>query len=157
MAYPKLPYSMDWRLEEILDAAGVRHCLVGDLVVRTLGFPLIPSSVHLVIADEQLENARSILVASRDYQEFPQTLEAFFDKCATKESTTGNLKGVIANLPSEDQFFLDLFYKVPLRSTRKRVCDQRRRIGAGFITPETARALIPRKDLQLEAITPEDW
>lgn len=62
------------------------------------------------------------------------------------------VKDVIPNLPSEDQFFLDLFYKVPLRSTRKKVCDQRRRICAGFISPEAARALIPRKDLQLEAI-----
>lgn len=90
MAYPELPYSIqNWRLEEILDAASVRHCLVGDLVARALGFPLIPSSAHLAIADEQLENARSTLVASGDYQELPQTLEGFFDKRATKEGTTG--------------------------------------------------------------------
>ena len=92
MSYPKLPYDsiQNWRLEEILNAAGVRYCLVGDLVVAAIGWPLAPiSGVQLAVADEQLENARSILVDSWDYQEIPQAILGFHDRRATRESTTG--------------------------------------------------------------------
>ena len=63
-----------------------------------------------------------------------------------------DLKDIIPDLPEEYQFFLELFYKVIPRSAKRMVCEQKGRIGAGLISSEEARALIPRKDLQVEAI-----
>ncbi|KLJ06648.1 hypothetical protein EMPG_17860 [Blastomyces silverae] len=230
----------DWRPEEILEDAGVRHCIVGDLIVVALGYPLIPFDFQFAIADEQLETARSAL-ASRGYQEVPQISRGFFDDTATKESTIGwpgyrflrhgdedwmthtiimpatfwhldlspdawsrntflfpdtpcryprrlvylraiidivvdrysakglnsmvtsyfelhyvyilsFLKDIFAYLPSEDQFFVELFRKVIMRPVRQKVCYQRQQIRAGIVTPEEARALIPRRDLKLAAL-----
>lgn len=64
----------------------------------------------------------------------------------------GFVNDIIADLPTEDQFFVDLFRKVILRSVRQKVCYQRQQIRAGAITPEAARALIPRKDLKLATL-----
>ncbi|OJD12738.1 hypothetical protein AJ78_06716 [Emergomyces pasteurianus Ep9510] len=75
------------RPSEILEAAGVRWCFVGDLVVARY-YPLMPSDYHVAIADEQLETARAAL-ASHGFQELPQTHIRLFDRRATKESKTG--------------------------------------------------------------------
>ncbi|OAX80513.1 hypothetical protein ACJ72_05152 [Emergomyces africanus] len=75
------------RPSEILEAAGVRWCFVGDLVVARY-YPLMPSDYHVAIADEQLETARAAL-ASHGFQELPQTHLRFSDRRATKESKTG--------------------------------------------------------------------
>ncbi|OAX78740.1 hypothetical protein ACJ72_06950 [Emergomyces africanus] len=240
--YKKLSLAKsDWLPEEILEDAGVRHCIVGDLIVVAVGYPLVPFDFQFAIADEQLETARSAL-ASRGYQEAAHTTHhGFFDKTATKESTTGwpgyrflpnspedcmtgitivpakfwhldlgrdawsrdtflfpntpcryprrlvyfraiidivadrysvkglnsiitsyfelhyvyllsSVKDIIAYLPSEDQFFVELFVKVIMRHVRQKVCYQRQQIRAGIVTPEEARALIPRPDLKLAAI-----
>ncbi|KAK2795564.1 hypothetical protein FQN51_000418 [Onygenales sp. PD_10] len=61
-------------------------------------------------------------------------------------------KDVITRLPIEDQFFVDLFGKVMMPGARRKVCFQRNQIRAGLISPEDARASIPRKDLGLAAI-----
>ncbi|EEQ87047.2 uncharacterized protein BDCG_02167 [Blastomyces dermatitidis ER-3] len=62
------------------------------------------------------------------------------------------VKDIIAYLPSEDQFFIELFLKVIMRPVRQKVCYQRQQIRAGIVTPEEAGALIPRRDLKLAAI-----
>lgn len=62
------------------------------------------------------------------------------------------LGDVLACLPVEDQFFVDLFGKVILNSAKKKVCYFRQQIRAGLITPEKARTLVPRKDLEVAAI-----
>lgn len=85
----KLPLTKsDLRPEEILETAGVRHCIVGDLIILALGYPLVPCDFQLAIADEQLETAR-LALALGGYQEVPQTHERFFAESATKESKTG--------------------------------------------------------------------
>ncbi|EEH03717.1 conserved hypothetical protein [Histoplasma capsulatum G186AR] len=239
--YKKLSLAKcDWAPGEILDNAGVRHCIVGDLIVVAVGYPLVPFDFQFAIADEQLETARSAL-ASGGYQEVPQTHQRFFDRTATNESTTGwpgyrflpndaddwttsiiivpakfwhldlsrdawsrdtflfpnspcrfprrlvyfraiidivadrysakglnttitdyfechyvyllsFVKDIIAYLPDEDQFFVELFRRVIMRHVRQKVCFQRQQIRAGIVTPEEARALIPRPDLKLAAI-----
>lgn len=62
------------------------------------------------------------------------------------------VKDIIAYLPDEDQFFVELFRRVIMRHVRQKVCFQRQQIRAGIVTPEEARALIPRPDLKLAAI-----
>ncbi|EEP79889.1 predicted protein [Uncinocarpus reesii 1704] len=59
---------------------------------------------------------------------------------------------VLSCLPVEDQFFIDLFDKVIFYSARKKVCYFRQQIRAGLTTVETARTLVPRKDLEIAAI-----
>jgi hypothetical protein len=59
---------------------------------------------------------------------------------------------VLACLPVEDQFFVDLFDKVILYSARKKVCYFRQQIRAGLTTPETAKTLVPRNDLEIATI-----
>ncbi|TPX26209.1 hypothetical protein DIZ76_011670 [Coccidioides immitis] len=85
---------------------------------------------------------------------FPQKLiylKAIIDTVADRYEVRGLNEHVVSSFPSEDHLFLDLFYNVRLHSTRKKVCDERRWIRAGVISPEAARALIPRKDLKPEA------
>ncbi|PGH08580.1 hypothetical protein GX51_01099 [Blastomyces parvus] len=238
--YTPCPSKSDWPPAEILKDAGVRYCIVGDLVAVALGDPLVPYDFQFAIADEQLETARSAL-ASRGYQEAPHTGVAYFDPTATKESSTGwpgyrflppgaedwmnhimimpatfwhldlspdawsrdtflfpdtpcryprrlvylpaiidivverysakglnstitsyfelhyvcilsFFKDILAALRSEDQFFVELFLKVIMRHVREKVCYQRQQIRAGIVTPEEARALIPRRDLKLAAL-----
>lgn len=49
----KLPLTKsDLRPEGILEAASVRHCIVGDLIVLALGYPLVPCDFQLAIADD---------------------------------------------------------------------------------------------------------
>ncbi|KAM5463355.1 hypothetical protein MauCBS54593_007562 [Microsporum audouinii] len=231
---------------QALEAAGVRYCVVGDLVIMALGGPLLLSDMYLVVADDELELARSALT-SHGFDELPQTHQRFFFSSATKESPTGwpgyrflphevgpddgpdrywatstiimpasfwhldlspeswttttflvpdtayrfpcrlaylramidviaerhgveelnsqitsyfkiqysylsVLGDVLACLPVEDQFFVDLFRKVILNSAKKKVCYFRQQIRAGLITPEKARTLVPRKDLEIAAI-----
>ncbi|KAK2802645.1 hypothetical protein FQN50_007253 [Emmonsiellopsis sp. PD_5] len=198
---------------QVLEAAGVRYCVVGDLVIIALGGPLVLSDIYLAVADDQLELARHSL-ASHGFDELPQTHQRFFTT-ATKESPTGwpgyrflphevgahdgpdrywatstiiipatmidavaerhGKEGlnnqissyfkiqyayllsllrddVLTRLPVEDQFFIDLFDKVILYSVKKKVCYFRQQIRAGLITPEMARTLVPRKDLEIAAI-----
>ena len=85
----KLPYKIQsWRPEEILEAAGVRYCVVGDLVIVALSHPVVPRDVQLAVADEQIDAARSALTL-HDYEELPETRADLFDHGATKESQTG--------------------------------------------------------------------
>jgi hypothetical protein len=72
---------------QILEAAGVRYCVVGDLVVIALGGPLVLTDMYFAVADDQLELARSAL-ASHGFEELPQRHRWFFSP-ATKESSTG--------------------------------------------------------------------
>ncbi|EER37350.1 conserved hypothetical protein [Histoplasma capsulatum H143] len=163
----------DWAPGEILDNAGVRHCVVGDLIVVAVGYPLVPFDFQFAIADEQLETARSAL-ASGGFQEVPQTHQRFFDRTATNESTTGwpgyrflpndadDWTTSIIIVPakfwhldlSRDAWSRDtfLFPNSPCRFPRRLVYFQRQQIRAGIVTPEEARALIPRPDLKLAAI-----
>jgi hypothetical protein len=73
---------------QVLEAAGVRYCVVGDLVIIVLGGPLVLSDIYLAVADDELELARSAL-ASHGFDEWPQTHRRFFDSSSTKESPTG--------------------------------------------------------------------
>ena len=66
----------------------MKYCIVGDVVVKILGFPLVISDLYLAVQDEQLEAARSFLIM-HNFNEVPQTHERFFDKKATKESQIG--------------------------------------------------------------------
>ena len=72
---------------QVLEAAGVRYCVVGDLVVMALGRPLVLTDMYFAVADDQLELARSAL-ASHGFDELTQTHLRFFSD-ATKESSTG--------------------------------------------------------------------
>ncbi|EDN03472.1 predicted protein [Histoplasma mississippiense (nom. inval.)] len=62
------------------------------------------------------------------------------------------VKDIIAYLPDEDQFFVELFVRAIMGHVRQKVCFQRQQIRAGIVTPEEVRALIPRRDLKLAAI-----
>lgn len=62
------------------------------------------------------------------------------------------LDDVLACLPVEDRFFVDLFGKVILYSAKKKVCYLRQQIRAGLTTPETAKTLVPRKYLEIAAL-----
>ncbi|OQE30698.1 hypothetical protein PENFLA_c002G05720 [Penicillium flavigenum] len=231
---------------QILEAAGVRYCVVGDLVVMALGGPLLLTDMYFAVANDQLELARSAL-ASHGFDELPQTRLRFFSD-ATKESSTGwpgyrfvpheadpddgpdrywatstiiipatfwhldlspesfttttflvpdtgyrfpfklvylramidavaqrhadeglnsqissyfkiqyaylrgLLRDVLACLPDEDRFFIEFFDRVILYSTRKKVCNLRQQIRDGLITPETAKDLLPKNYLKLEAL-----
>ncbi|KAJ6180830.1 hypothetical protein N7519_011291 [Penicillium mononematosum] len=231
---------------QVLEAAGVRYCVVGDLVVMALGGPLLLTDMYFAVADDQLELARTAL-ASHGFDELPQTHLRFFSD-ATKESSTGwpgyrfvpheadpddgpdrywatstiiipatfwhldlspesfttttflvpdtgyrfpfklvylraiidavaqrhadeelngqissyfliqyayllgLLRDVLACLPDEDQFFIDFFDRVILYNTRKKVCYLRQQIRDGLITYETARDLLPKSFLKLEAL-----
>ena len=73
---------------EILEESGLKYCIVGDVVVKILGFPLVISDLYLAVQDEQLKAARSFLIM-HNFNEVPQTHERFFDKKATKESQIG--------------------------------------------------------------------
>lgn len=85
----KLPYNIqNWCTGKILEAARVRHCVVGDLIIVALSQPVVPRDVLFAVADEQIDAARSAL-ASHGYEELPQTRAGLFDNRATKESQTG--------------------------------------------------------------------
>jgi hypothetical protein len=72
---------------QILEAAGVRYCVVEDLVVMAHGGPLVLTDMYFAVADDQLELARTAL-ASHGFDELPQRHLRFFSN-ATKESSTG--------------------------------------------------------------------
>ena len=57
----------------------------------------------------------------------------------------------IALLPPEDQFFIELYDKVILRSARKLVCQRWKKIRDGITTVDAARKCILRLDLKLAA------
>ncbi|KAK2750068.1 hypothetical protein FQN57_004560 [Myotisia sp. PD_48] len=234
---------------EVLATAGVRYCVVGDLVIMALGGPLLLSDIYLAVADDQLELARSAL-ASQGFDEWPQTHKRFFCAFTTKESATGwpgyrflpqevgpndgpdryyatstilipasfwyldlspeswttttflvpgtvyrfpprlvylralidaltervgddDLNGPItgyfniqysytlnhftadtlSHLPVEDQFFVDLYTKVPVVTIRKKLGYLRKQIRAGILTPEKAYTLVPyQKHLEVAAL-----
>ncbi|RHZ62151.1 uncharacterized protein CDV56_107593 [Aspergillus thermomutatus] len=52
----------EFRASEILEISGLRHSIVGDAIIRILGYPLVISDLYLAIADEQLQDAYSILL-----------------------------------------------------------------------------------------------
>lgn len=91
----RMPY--DWRKSsfwpeiraaEILEDGGIRSCIVGDLVTGYYGGDIFPSDVHIAIADEQLEEARCMLL-KKAFIEVPQMHLRFKCPSAITESTTG--------------------------------------------------------------------
>lgn len=47
---------------ELLESAGLQHCIVGDTVARLLGSPTCVCCLFIAVSDEQLEDGRRILL-----------------------------------------------------------------------------------------------
>ena len=62
------------------------------------------------------------------------------------------LKDIIEDLPIEDRYFVENFKRGMLNRARKMVCRQRLQIREGTLTPEAAKALVPRPDLRVEEL-----
>ncbi|PLN78670.1 hypothetical protein BDW42DRAFT_174345, partial [Aspergillus taichungensis] len=60
-----LQASSSWRhfhLSQCLEDRGIKHCIAGDAVLEALGHPLVLCQLYLVIADEQLEDALTVML-----------------------------------------------------------------------------------------------
>lgn len=76
--------SPDWdvyRLSECLEDHRIRHCIAGDAIIATLGYPLVICNLYLAVADEQLEDALAVFL-QEGFQK-SQGHECYVDKDAT--------------------------------------------------------------------------
>lgn len=73
-----------WRLyhlSECLEEHSIRHCIAGDAIIATLGYPLVICDFYLAIADSQLEDAFTI-VLQQGFQ-VSRGRDVYVDKDAT--------------------------------------------------------------------------
>lgn len=84
-------------------------------------------------------------------RDFNSSITRYF-KCQYSDILGVLPQNTIALLLLEDQFFIDLFYKVFMTSAIKMVCFQRQQIRIGLTTVEAAMKSIPRNYLKLAAL-----
>lgn len=54
-----------YHISESLEEHRIRHCITGDAIIEILGYPLVICGFYLAVADEQLEDARSVVLQQR--------------------------------------------------------------------------------------------
>ncbi|KAI2707428.1 hypothetical protein CBS147332_7082 [Penicillium roqueforti] len=69
-----------YHVSESLEEHGIRHCITGDAIIGILGYPLVICEFYLAVADEQLEDARSV-VLQQGFQASP-VRDIYVDKDA---------------------------------------------------------------------------
>ncbi|PGG96414.1 hypothetical protein AJ79_09609 [Helicocarpus griseus UAMH5409] len=50
-----------FQVSECLENHRIKHCIVGDAIIALLGYPLVVSDLYLAVADEQLEDAHTVV------------------------------------------------------------------------------------------------
>ncbi|KAJ8103663.1 hypothetical protein POJ06DRAFT_264490 [Lipomyces tetrasporus] len=51
-----------YHLSEHLEDHSIRHCIAGDAIISILGYPLVVCDLYLAVADEQLEDALTVIL-----------------------------------------------------------------------------------------------
>lgn len=96
-----------FRISECLEDKGIRHCIAGDPIITALGYPLAILSLHMAVADEQVEDALAVILQ----QGFTTTpgRQCYVDHEATcfPQGWPGYTL-VRASAPSEDPFAVQL-------------------------------------------------
>jgi hypothetical protein len=80
--WPKL------RASEILEVSGLRHCVVGEALAKVLDIPFVVFDLYLAVADEQLDDAYSILLEHK-FIDIGHDDPPYVDENATKDSPSG--------------------------------------------------------------------
>lgn len=57
-----------YHISECLEDHSIRHCIAGDAIITTLGYPLVICDFYLAVADEHLEDALTV-VLQQGFQE----------------------------------------------------------------------------------------
>ncbi|KAK9489151.1 hypothetical protein V1508DRAFT_401124 [Lipomyces doorenjongii] len=84
ISHEPLQESPEWglyRLSECLEEHNIRHCIAGDAIISILRYPLVICDLYLAIADEQLEDALTVIL-QQGFQEI-RGRDCYVDKEAT--------------------------------------------------------------------------
>ncbi|RXW13981.1 hypothetical protein EST38_g11870 [Candolleomyces aberdarensis] len=72
---------------EALEDAGIRHCVVGDVVAWLLGSDVVLFDTFVLVADEQLDAARNVML-SKGFREVLEP-DPYFSKPSAKKNPDG--------------------------------------------------------------------
>lgn len=74
----KSPMRNMLRASEILEEAGLRHCIVGDAIPQILGSDVVICDLFIATADDERETARDILLGTGGFEVVEQR-RGYFD------------------------------------------------------------------------------
>ncbi|KAJ8097116.1 hypothetical protein POJ06DRAFT_241123 [Lipomyces tetrasporus] len=67
--------------EPIHESPDIRHCIAGDAIISILGYPLVVCDLYLAVADEQVEDALTVILQQGHQQ--TRGRDCYVDKKAT--------------------------------------------------------------------------